>query len=221
MRIHRALLNGLVERVSDVFQLESNQIIVTSRNDKTRLAADQAKQQNGTGQIKMPRMYLVPNSFSWAGDMGYKARQAQLVGVIYNSDDDDGGYFKKILIPCGMRLEVFYQTESFDTLLDFVADWACRVSVSAGLSFTMNYGSVSKDIKVIADNQDITIPELDATVDNSNPYYEAQTSLVIHGFLESVHPDANSKISAIRQLVQNLEVQSTNDAPEYNGPSDQ
>lgn len=206
MKIHKAILLGLVQKFAQVFQLKPEQIILTTRTDRAKLAAEASKQATGQSALQFPRVYLVPTSVGLY-EQGYDARRMQLTGVYVNGTDDGTTLKRMHIIPVQMRIEVFYQTQNGDLALDFAFTWLSEAVIRKALGFTLSIGSVPIDVKASSEDTEVAIPEQPSMADDTNPYTELQTSLIVVGMAESSlkYDDQDEDVPIVRQSVINLD----------------
>jgi hypothetical protein len=194
--------------LTELFQLKPEQVLVTNANDRTRRLKELTDKSIGTLPATFPRMFVVPTTIGYVGDSGYRARQMKRVGVYVHGTDNETTLLRKQLIPCQLGVNLFYQDDNFDRTMEFALTWVSEVVVSNKLNFTLEYGGVQFDIKVMSESSVVDMPELDATVENSSPFYEMSLNYQINGYGEANVPDANAMVPIIRSSELNLSYES-------------
>lgn len=196
----KLLILGVMQRLSDVFQVPAERIIPISTSDRMKVAQT-AAQKYSNGEIIFPQILLYTTAFI-RGDteQEYNARAIMRNGVYAKLDDTQNSVKRIHLFPAIMEIEVIYQTNDYFQGLQYGSNWLAA-GLSRFLNFTITYMGVPLDIRVDLGST-IQVPELDADISTPN-YYEYDCGIRVRGFLESEHRDDTDTVSMLRQVVTN------------------
>ncbi len=201
----RMLILGVMKGISDYFEVPPERVIPISTTDRMKVAQKAAERYN-QGNMVFPQILIYITEFA-RGDQDasntYNPRALMRNGVYTKMSDDENRVQRLHISPCNIGIEVIYQTNDYFQGIDYATRWM-NGGLRKRLNFTLTYMNFPLDIHVdLAPS--LQIPEMDASIDIPN-YYEYDSGLIVHGFLEDQEHDDEDQVQMLRQTVTGVSV---------------
>ena len=195
----KLMIQSLRSRLADLLSLPVDSVRPISSNDRMRLA-QQAAQLMQKGTLTFPQVFMRMSTVSGAQDYSsntYNPVRLYRAGIEVLADDNENSTMRLHLAPAQFNFEVIYQTDSFDTSIEFPQRWITG-GLRNALNSTIVFAGAYLDIKCVLSTS-IDLPELDKSIEIPN-YYEISTSVQVQGYVVSTHrqdTDVEPKIRTV------------------------
>ena len=190
-QLDQLVLNGAMGRLAEVSGVSKSTVTFQTSTNRMQLIERLQKAAKGpSAQIKWPQMAVRLSSLQTGvqgEDTAYTPKNMLRRGVYVQVADSNNVLYNVKVMPTSFILEVTMLTDNFFQAFDFATRWV-RAAVLNSFNFTVNYGSVSFDIRVKAD-ENVTTPDRDEAVNHPN-VYEYVANMTVWGY--SADPQARN-----------------------------
>lgn len=186
--VDKFIFDGLQARVFETFNTPS---VWTTSTDKVR-SVDKLFGKNGK-EVSYPYAFLVLNTWTRSEDR-MNLKFGTLRGTRVAVSDDMKSTIEIRFMPVDFQVTMEFVTNNFKDITDFGRRWLLS-STTGRLNFQVEYGSTSFDVRSVLDGT-VNFPKREADPENVQEY-QAETSLVIQGFISESEPVQQGVIDTV------------------------